>query len=82
MFMGRKVRGLRRHYAYLRRVLGEKKLLHKIKEIGDTEQRKINDILHKISHQIVDMAKENNAVILLGDLSGIRNRQEAGVSTG
>jgi len=74
MFMGRKVRGLRRRYAYLRKKLGEKKLLRMIRKIGNTEQRKVNDILHKISRQIVDMAKENNAVILLGDLSGIRNR--------
>jgi putative transposase len=74
MFMGRDVRGLRRHYAYLRRVLGKKKLLRVIKRIKDTESRKVNDILHKISRQIVGISKENNAVILLGDLSGIRNR--------
>lgn len=49
MFMSRKVRGLRRHYAYLRRVLGQKKLLHMIKRIKDTEKRKANDMLHKIS---------------------------------
>jgi IS605 OrfB family transposase len=74
VFMGRNVRGLRRRYAYLRKKLGEKKLLRVIKRIGRTEQRKVNDLLHKISRQIVDIAKENNAVILLGDLSGIRNR--------
>lgn len=74
VFMGRKVRGLRRHYAYLRKVLGQRKLLRVIKKVGNTESRKVNDILHKISRQIVDMARENNAVILLGDLSGIRNR--------
>jgi len=74
MFMGRNVRGLRRHYAYLRRVLGEKKLLRMIRKVGNTESRKINDILHKISRELVNIAKQNNAVILLGDLTGIRDR--------
>lgn len=74
MFMGREVRGLRRHYAYLRRVLGQKKLLRMIRKIGNTEQRKVNDILHKISRELVNIAKKNNACILLGDLTGIRDR--------
>jgi putative transposase len=74
LFLGRNVRGLRRHYAWLRKKLGEKKLLRMIRKIADTEQRKVNDILHKISRQIVEIAKQNNAVILIGDLSGIRNR--------
>lgn len=74
VFMGRKVRGLRRHYAYLRKKLGERKLQRKIKKIGNTEQRKVNDILHKISRTIVNSAKANNAVILLGDLTGIRQK--------
>lgn len=74
VFIGKKVRGLRRHYAYLRRVLGNKKLLRMIRKVGNAEQRKVNDILHKISRQIVDVAKQSNAVILLGDLTGIRDR--------
>jgi putative transposase len=74
VFMGRNVRGLRRHYAYLRRVLGQKKLLRMIRKIGNTEQRKVNDVLHMISRQIVDIARKNNAVILLGDLTSIRDR--------
>jgi len=74
LFLGRNVRGLRRHYAYLRKKLSEKKLLRKIRKIANTEQRKVNDMLHKISREIVNIAKENNAVILLGDLTGIRDR--------
>ncbi len=74
IFMGRNVRGLRRKYAYLRKKLGKKKLLRMVRKVSNREQRKVNDILHKISRQIDDVAKENNAVILLGDLSGIRNR--------
>jgi IS605 OrfB family transposase len=74
VFMGRKVRGLRRRYAYLRKKLGEKKLLRIIKRLEDVEARKVNTILHKISKDLVHIAKENNAVILLGDLSGIRKK--------
>jgi putative transposase len=73
LFMSRKVRGIRRRYAYLRKKLGEKKLLRMIKKIGQTEQRKVNAILHKISKDIVTIAKENNSIILIGDLTGIRN---------
>jgi IS605 OrfB family transposase len=74
VFLGRNVRGLRRRYAYLRKKLGEKKLMKMIRKVGSAEQRKVNDILHKISRQIANMAKQNNAVILLGDLTGIRDR--------
>jgi putative transposase len=73
VFMGRNVRGLRRRYAYLRKKLGEKKLLKMIKKVGNTEKRKINAILHKVSKDIVTMAMKNNSIILIGDLTGIRN---------
>jgi IS605 OrfB family transposase len=44
--------------------------------IGATEKRKINAILHKVSKDIVTMAKKNNSIILIGDLTGIRNNAE------
>jgi putative transposase len=75
-FYGRKVRGLRRHYAWLRKRLGEKKALATIRKIKDTERRKVNAILHKISRDIVDEAERENAVIVLGDLTGIRQRAQ------
>jgi len=71
-FLGRDIRGLRRHFAWLRRILGRKKLLKKIKAIGHKERNKINNRLHKISKTIVEWAKKINAVIILGDLKGIR----------
>lgn len=71
-FYGRNVRGIRRHYAWLRKRLGEKKLLHKIRSIGHVEQRKVNDVLHKISRSIVEEAKQENAAIVIGELKGIR----------
>ncbi len=72
-FLGREVRGTRRHYAWLRKRLGKKKLPKVIKQIGQTEQRKANDTLFKIARHVNDLAEEHNAIIVLGDLKGIRN---------
>jgi len=73
-FYGKQVRGVRRHYAWLRRRLGERKLLTVMKRIGNTEKRKVNAIVHKVSREIVNEAKKHRAAIVLGDLKGIRNR--------
>jgi IS605 OrfB family transposase len=72
IFYGREIRGIRRHYAWLRRQLGKKKLLKVIKRIGDKERRIVNYYLHKISKTIVNLAIGTNSVIVLGDLKGIR----------
>jgi len=71
-FYGKNVRGIRRHFAWLRRRLGERKLLKVIKRLGDKEKRKVNDILHKISRETVNRAKEIEATIVIGNLKGIR----------
>jgi putative transposase len=71
-FYGKNIRGIRRHYSWLRKHLGNKKALKTIKKIKDTEKRKVNDVLHKISRKIVDIAYQHNALIVLGDLTGIR----------
>lgn len=71
-FYGKEVRGIRRHYAWLRKRLGNKKALKTIKKIGQREKRKIDAILHKISKDIVKQAKKDNCTILLGNLKGIR----------
>jgi putative transposase len=71
-FLGKEVRAIRRHYAWVRKRLGERKLLGTIKKIGHTEKRKVNDACHKISRQIVNEAKETGSTIVLGDLRGIR----------
>jgi len=68
----RKVRALRMHYNWLRQKLGQKKALKTIRRIGNTEKRKVDAYLHKLSKEIVDMAKNNNSVIVIGDLHGIR----------
>ncbi|MBM7854512.1 IS605 OrfB family transposase [Desulfohalotomaculum tongense] len=73
-FSGKRCSQKRRHYTELRRKLGRKKLLKKIKAIGNQEQRYMRDVNHKISRQIVNIAKRYNAVIQLEDLSYIRER--------
>lgn len=72
-FYGKNIRGIRRHYNWLRKRLGRKKALKTIKKIGDAEKRKVEDQLHKISRNIVELAKEKNALIVLGELFRIRN---------
>lgn len=65
----KKTRG---HYYHLRKALGMKKALKTIRKVGHTERRKVNDILHKISRDIVDSAKETDSMIAFGRLTGIR----------
>lgn len=72
--LGQEVRGIRRHYSWLRKRLGERKLLSIIKKVGHLEKRKVNDICHKISRQIVNQARETGSVIVLGNLKGIRGK--------
>ncbi|MEM3881173.1 MAG: transposase [Candidatus Bathyarchaeia archaeon] len=76
-FYGTEVRGIRRHYAWLRKRLGNKKALKTIKKIGRREHRRVNAILHNISRAIVNRAKELNAVILLGSPNGSSMRKKA-----
>lgn len=71
-FYVKRARGIRRHYAWLRKRLGERKLLCVIRRLKDTEKRKVNTLCHQISHAIVQQAKANSAIIVLGDLKGIR----------
>ena len=73
-FYGKEARGIRRHYAWLRRRLGKRKLLKVIRRIGRTERRKIDAVLHRISRRIVDEAKAKGAAIVLGELKGIRKK--------
>ncbi|MCD6380949.1 MAG: transposase [Candidatus Odinarchaeota archaeon] len=73
-FYGKELRKVRGHYFYLRRRLGKLKKFKAIKKIGNKEKRVVDDLLHKISKEIVNRAKRENAVIILGDLKGIRKR--------
>jgi len=72
MFYGREIRGIRRHYAWLRKRLGERKLLKVIKRISDKEKRIVNQKLHEISKAIVGLATSTDSLIVFGNLKGIR----------
>jgi putative transposase len=72
IFLGREVRGIRRHHAWLRKRLQERKLFNKLKEMRGKERRRVELVLHQVSKHIVELAESNNSVIVLGDLKGIR----------
>lgn len=72
-FSGGKYNQKREHYFQLRQALSKKKLLKKVKAIGSKEQRYMKDVNHKLSREIVNIAKAHNSVIQLENLSNIRD---------
>ncbi|MCW4007362.1 MAG: RNA-guided endonuclease TnpB family protein [Candidatus Bathyarchaeota archaeon] len=74
LFYGKEIRGVRRHYAWLRRRLQERGLTQVVKRVGGKERRMVNVILHRVSKRIVNLALATNSYIVLGDLKGIRQR--------
>ena len=75
-FFGRNLNRIRGHYFWLRRKLGMKKALDTIKKIGKREKRIVNDIIHKISRELVNSALETNAIIILGNIKYLRKRNQ------
>lgn len=71
-YYGKEIRRIRGHYFYLRKRLGQKKAKKTIKKIGKTENRKVNDHLHKISRKIVNKAIETDSAIIIGNLKHIQ----------
>jgi putative transposase len=76
IFLGREVRGIRRHHAWLRKRLQERELFKKLNEMRGNERRIIELVLHEVSKQIVELAEKNNSVIVLGNLKGIRKQDK------
>lgn len=73
VFLGREIRGIRRQYSWLRKRLGNKKLLKVIKQVGQREQNKVDSLLHEISKEIVCLGNHHQAgFIFLGNLKGLR----------
>jgi putative transposase len=76
-FYGKELRRIRGHYFYLRRKLAKKKIRGFYKWINNNkEKRVVNDLLHKISRDIVNKAKETNSLIAFGELKGIRKQNK------
>jgi len=72
-FFGKEIRGIRRHYSWLRKRLGERKLLKMIKKMGQNERNKVNSLLHEITKKILLLCyKHNVGYIFLGDLKDMR----------
>jgi putative transposase len=47
-----------------------------IRKIGSHEKRIANDIIHKISRDIVNQAVNSDAMIVLGDIKHLRKRRQ------
>ena len=76
-FYGKELKRVKGHYFYLRRSLTLKRAYKTIKKIGHKEKQITNDILHKISKAIVNEALENDSMIVLGNLKGIRQNDKS-----
>jgi len=70
-FYGRDVRRTRGNYYRLRRSVGKGQI---IKKWRDKERETVKHQVHAITHRIVEQAKRANAIIVLGNLEGIRQR--------
>jgi putative transposase len=77
-FYGKEIRGIRRHYTWLRRRLQERGLLKVVRRIGSKERCCVNAVLHRVSKEIVSLADSTDSYIVLGDLKGIRQRCRKG----
>ena len=66
---------VRGHYFWLRRKLGMKKAIDTIKKIGHHEKRVVNEIIHKISRDIVNRAIDSKALLVLGNIKYLRKKK-------
>jgi putative transposase len=76
VFYGKDLNHVRGWYFWLRRQLGLKEAIDTINKIGDHEKRIANDIIHKITREIVNRAIETDSLIVLGKLKGLRNQEK------
>lgn len=74
--LGKQAPHIHKKYKALRSSLQKQKLYNKLKETKGKETRKVKDVNHKISKQIVQFAKDNKCGIKLEQLTGIRNSKK------
>ena len=72
---GKNIPHIKNKYSHKRRKLQKQKKFNELKKIKNKEQRVIKDQLHKITREIVDLAKKELKGIRLEDLSFIRNQR-------
>ena len=70
-FYGKQVRTIRGHHYRLRRAVGKPSVIKKWKH---AEQVSVKHEVHAITRRIVEQAKRANALIVIGDLEGIREQ--------
>jgi len=70
-FYGKEVRSIRGYHFRLRRSVGKPSIIKKWKH---SEQRSVRHEVHTITRRIVEHAKRMNAIIVVGDLEGIRGQ--------
>jgi putative transposase len=75
IFYGKQLNRVRGHYFWLRKNLGKAKAIDTIKKIGERESRTTNDMLHKISREIVNQAIATDAAIVIGNLKHLRRNR-------
>ena len=74
-FHGAEVRRVREHYKQLRKSIGKAKVrqgAQVIERIGAKESRTVEHELHQVANELVNRARERNAVIVFGDMTGLR----------
>ena len=74
-FHGAEVRRVREHYKQLRKAIGKAKVhsgAQVIERLGDKESRTVEHELHQVANELVARARERNAVMVFGDLTGLR----------
>lgn len=74
--LGKQAPHIHKKYKALRSNLQRQGLYKKLKQTKGKETRKVKDINHKISKQIVEFAKDNKCGIKLEQLTGIRNSKK------
>lgn len=71
---GKKIPHIQKKYKCIRKKLQQKKAFNEIKLINNRASRIVNDILHKVTSNIVKEAKLTNSSIKLENLSGISKK--------
>jgi putative transposase len=78
VFYGKDLNHVRGWYFWLRRQLGVKKAIDTIKKIGDHEKRIANNIIHKITREIVNRAIETDSLIVIRQTQRVAKPREEG----
>ncbi|QKG93841.1 IS200/IS605 family element transposase accessory protein TnpB [Halorubrum salinarum] len=80
-FHGAEVRRVREHYKQLRKSIGKRKVRSGAKvmeRLGDKESRTVEHELYQVANELIARAQERNAVIVFGDMTGLRVDNDEG----